>query len=494
MAETAVKNIQKNVSLSFHQLYQGIMDSIPSSVLIVDNHLSIISANRNFYLKSRRNKTNTIGQKLTDVFPKVLLDYTRMGEKIRRVLLSGNAFEGGEMEYRAPGLPTRVYYYRITPLENKRGEVEQVILLMDDVTERKRLGEKIRRTEEHLARVVDSANDMIVSTDSKGRILSWNNTLETVTGHSAKKVEGKPFNSVLTKTDGKSFGGIVSSLNKGQRVIDKELCLFNKTGEDVDVSWSFSTILDETGEATGFVIVGRDLTERKEMEARLNQSAKMASLGTMAGGVAHEIRNPLAIIDSTAQILKGGPKSASRLEQGVQKIRTASKRASDIVDSLLTFARQSEFSPELTNIGDVIDDTLILMKNQLSLQHIVIHTRIAQNLPRILGNPTQLQQVFMNFLLNACNAIGEGGNVYISAGMRTNHLSIKFRDDGKGIPSKYLSRIFDPFFTTQPVGKGTGLGLAVSYSIISQHNGTIDVKSEVRKGAVFTVSLPVPIP
>lgn len=479
------------MGLSYHHLYECIMDSIPSSVLFIDDHLSIISANQNFYLKARRNKKNTIGQKLTDVFPKVLLDYTRMGEKIKTVFLSGNSFDGGEMEYRAPGLPTRVYYYRLTPLENNSGEVEQVILLMDDVTERKQLGEKIRRTEEHLARVVDSANDMIVSTDSKGRILSWNNTLEVVTGLRPIMVESKPFDTVLTQSDGKAFRKISGSLVLGRRVKDKELSLLNKDGDAVDVSWSFSTIRDESGKATGFVIVGRDLTERKEMEARLNQSAKMASLGTMAGGVAHEIRNPLAIIDSAAQILKGTAKSGKKLDQGVQKIRTASKRASDIVDNLLTFARQSEFSPRPTNVRKVIEDTLVLMKNQLALQHIDVTTRIARNLPRIFGNETQLQQVFMNFLLNACNAIGDVGTVHISANLVHAHVSIKFRDDGKGIPKKYLSQIFDPFFTTQPVGKGTGLGLAVSYSIVSQHNGTIDVKSEVDKGSVFTVSLPV---
>lgn len=488
-----MNNIRNDIANNgaYKKLCNGIMSSIPSSVLIVDEHLKVILANRNFYVKSKRSESNTVGRSISEIFPKVLVEYTGITEKIKNVFKFGEPNDGGEMEYRAPGLPARVYYYRLAPLMNSLSEVENVILLMDDVTERKHLGERVRRTEEHLARVVESANDIIISIDPEGKIISWNGTVERITGHRSVDVKGQPLLNFLSESDSDNFSSIIKGLLKKKKVSAWESSILNKDGETVDVSWNFSSIKDEQGNVIGIVIIGRDLTERKVLEAKLTQSAKMASLGTIAGGIAHEIRNPLAIIDSCAQILEKQVDNKKIRALAPEKIRNATKRAAEIVNNLLKFARQSEFTIESVDIHQIIDATLELMENQLSIQHAKINKNYDFNLPEIYANRNQLQQVFMNLILNACNAIREKGTIGIQTYCSENFINIVFEDNGIGIPGKYLSRIFDPFFTTQPVGRGTGLGLSISYGIIEQHGGSIDVESESGKGARFIIKLPI---
>lgn len=248
---------------------------------------------------------------------------------------------------------------------------------------------------------------------------------------------------------------------------------------------------DDGGSVVGIVAVGRDLTERRRLEAQLIQSAKMASLGGMAGGIAHEVRNPLGIISAGAQLLLESPDDDKLRTECAQKIHAATKRASLIIENLLKFARPTGEQMRKVDLHTVLEETLALLDHQLVLQKIVVRRELQENLPEVYGNADLLQQVFANLILNGRNAMLEGGTLTVATrAMDGRQVEVRVEDTGSGVPLENLPKIFDPFFTTMPVGKGVGLGLSISYSIIQQHQGSIEVESQVGEGTTFTIRLP----
>jgi len=498
------------------RLYLAILSHLPSSILILDANLRVTFANRNFILKSRKEEREILGRPITEVFPPVILFYTDLEEKIRTVYQTGRPFEGGEMEYRAPGLANRIYFYSLTPLKDGEGWVKGVMLFMDDVTEKKSLGERVIKAERHLASVVESANDLIVSMDAKGFVMTWNSAAERILGFPAFEVVRKPFGELFGEGDRTQLQLLFAQLSRGAEAQETETKMRTKDGAEVLISWRYSAMRDDKGQMVAVVGVGRDLTEKRRLELKLIQSAKMAALGEMAGGIAHEIRNPLAVTSSAAQILLKKGDDPKLRKECAQKIRAAANRAAEIIENLLRFARPSEGLVDLVDVNSTIEDTLSMIEHQISLQGIEIRKRLASPLPPMIGNRNQLQQVFMNIILNAYHAMPRGGTLTISTRAKgevrseklevrgkdndapphfsplTSHfVEVSFQDTGCGIPEENLSRIFDPFFTTMPVGQGTGLGLSIAYSIVRHHNGSIRVESQVGKGSTFTVSLPL---
>lgn len=485
------KNQEKN-QISYGALYEALLASIPSSVLIIDSSLRVISANRNFLDKSRRTLSNTLGRKVEEVFPTVIVDFTRLSKKIKDVFKTGTAVEGEQMEYRAPGLPARVYYYRLCPLKDQNGELENVLLLMDDITEQKALGEEIRRIERHLASVVESASDMVISMDPKGKIMTWNRAAENILGYRSWEVKDKGLNSFCAEEYREEMNGIFERLARRGAVNNVEISLNTKGGEVVSVAFAFSPMKNDAGEIIAIVALGRDLTEKKRLEAQLAQSAKMASLGVMAGGIAHEIRNPLGVAMSAANLLltKGDDKVFR--QEAISKIHNGIKRASFIIENLLRFARPPEEKFSLVDLGEVIKESLQLLTNQTTLQQIKVTYESYPDHLTILGNKGLLQQVFTNIILNASNAMPQGGDLIIKTTRDSrNKVVATVTDTGSGIPEENLSRIFDPFFTTMPVGKGTGLGLSVTYAIIQQHKGSIEVNSKLNEGTTVIIKFPL---
>jgi PAS domain S-box-containing protein len=499
-AEEALRESKRQLE-SRERFISRIVESIPSSLLVIDRALRVISANRNFLEKSRREAGTTLSRKIEEVFPQVLVRYTRLDQKVRDVLRTGEPVEGGRLAYRAPGLPTRTYYYRLIPLSlspssgkgGGEGEVENVMLLMDDITEREKLGEEIRRAERHLASVVECAHDLVASMDAEGRILTWNNAAERASGFRSEEVKGRYLSHLCVEGDQQKTKSWLGQLARGRFTRKSiEISLGTKGGEEVPISWTGSRMLDDERRIVGLVAVGRDLTERKRLEAQLIQSAKLTSLGVMAGGIAHEIRNPLAISSAAAQILMEGTDDETVKAGAAEKIYSGIQRASYIIENLLKFARPPEERMAPTDINEALEGTLSLLDNQFRVQQIALRRDFASELPPVVGNKSLIQQVFSNMILNACNAMPGGGSLTITTRVNSdNQVEIQFADTGVGIPPQHLSKIFDPFFTTMPVGKGTGLGLSISYSIIKQQQGTIAVESRVGGGSTFTVILPI---
>ncbi len=233
--------------------------------------------------------------------------------------------------------------------------------------------------------------------------------------------------------------------------------------------------------------------ELREMQAHLIQSEKLASLGKLAAGIAHEINNPLGgILIYSHLLLEETPKKSPHYEN-LKKIVKETSRCKDIVRGLLEFARPKE--PEMTqiNLNEVLDRSLAIVEGQALFQNIKINKKYASALPKIVADGSQLQQVFMNIIINAAEAMDGKGTLSLSSSMDSDgtHIEAKITDTGHGIKEEDKKRLFEPFFSTKEVGKGTGLGLAISYSIIQKHQGTIEVESQEGKGSTFKVKVPV---
>ncbi|MDD5034348.1 MAG: PAS domain-containing protein [Methylococcaceae bacterium] len=471
----------------FELLYGMLLDAIPSSVLMVDEKLHIVSVNRNFLLKSQRGEAKTVGRPLAEVFPTIILENTDIERRIREVFRSGTSVKGQRMTYRAPGVPIRIYYYSILPIPSN-----QVMLLMEDVTEQVRLSEEVRRVERHLASVVDSASDIVLSTDTEGRILTWNSAAEKLSGLTAHEVRGQYFFHFCGANEQQTVSTVFMRMKSGNDSHTTEFPLLTSNKDNILVSWVFSPMKDDYGQTVGAVVVGRDIAERRKLENQLRQSQKLAALGVMAGGIAHEIRNPLAVCYSAAEFLLMEDIPADFREDCSRKIQSGIQKASAIIENLLRFARPSpDTEMSQVDLSAVIRDTLELIANQAKVQQIKIQLDLEKKPVLVRGVSGLLQQVFMNIFLNAINAMPEGGLLSIIEEIFEAEVAVRISDTGVGIQESDLDKIFDPFHTSSPVGKGTGLGLSICYSIVQQHLGAIHAQSTPGEGTTLTVRLPL---
>jgi two-component system, NtrC family, sensor kinase len=245
----------------------------------------------------------------------------------------------------------------------------------------------------------------------------------------------------------------------------------------------------------GRIILVDDITERVSLETQLAQSDKLSSIGLLAAGVAHEINTPLAVISSYAQMLTKQLRGDARLTPVLEKITQQSFRAAEIANGLLNFSRTSTTEMKATNLNQVIRDTLSLLEHQFKTALIDVQLELNENLPAIHGNAGKLQQVFLNLLLNAKEAMPAGGNLRVAT-IVNGHVEAIVSDSGGGIAPEHMKRIYDPFFTTKSMPapgakRGTGLGLSVSYGIIQEHAGKIHVESEVGAGTTFHLEFPL---
>jgi PAS domain S-box-containing protein len=476
----------------YSKLYAMLVDAIPSSMLLVDREFRILSTNRNFLDRSRRSSADTLGRKLHDVFPPGILDNTNILFRIQQAFSTNVSSHGERITYRAPGLPMRFYYYRIVPFMWE-GSVESVLLLLDDVTEQVLLSEEVRRVERHLASVVESARDIVLSVTIDGRILTWNTAAEQLSGYSLEEVRDRHFIEYCASQHRAEVEAAFEMLKAGRSIRSQmgEWHLITRTGTALPVSWVCSPMRTDGGETTGIVAVGRDLTEYRKLEMQLVQSQKLAALGVMAGGIAHEIRNPLAICYSAAQFLMEDDITDEFRRECVEDIRTGINKTSIIIENLLSFARPTTRTDLIPiDLVPVIEETLQLIINQAKVQGIALHWDIPPSPVLVKGIANLIQQVLINILLNAINAMPDGGTLKLRLEQDARDIRIRVTDTGCGIPESDIDKIFDPFYTTSAAGKGTGLGLSICYSIVKEHGGKIDVQSSLNGGSEFTVCLP----
>jgi len=339
---------------------------------------------------------------------------------------------------------------------------------------------------------VESAQDIVLSTDMDGRILTWNTAAERLTSFSLNEVRGRDFFDFYVGDHQGDMERVFANLRGGKEAQMAEGDLKTRDGGRIPVSWIFSPMKDHLSQTAGVVAVGRDLTERRKLEAQLLQSQKLAALGVMAGGIAHEIRNPLAVCGSAAQFIMEENVTPEFRQECAQKIHAGIQRASMIIENLLRFARPSaKHDLKEIDLTSLLQETMSLVSNQARIQKIELRSQLPPEPILISGMEGLLQQAFMNLLLNAIKAMPDGGVLSIALGKTDSEVWVNIGDTGQGIARGDLHNIFDPFYTTAPVGQGSGLGLSICYSIIKQHFGVITVDSEEGRGSTFTVTLPI---
>jgi len=242
---------------------------------------------------------------------------------------------------------------------------------------------------------------------------------------------------------------------------------------------------------TGALLIFEDITRKIQLENQLLQAEKLSSIGLFAAGIAHEVNTPLAGISSYAQILLKEAREDDPNREILRKIEAQSFRASEIINNLLNFARVSESDVKSVKLNSLMNETFSLLEHSFKAANIDVDMELDASLPATIGNGSRLQQVFMNLFVNARDAMPEGGRLSVRTAARNSQLVVEIRDTGEGISPEAIQQIYDPFFTTKPVGKGTGLGLAVSYGIVQEHSGRIAVDSRPGEGTTFTIHLPL---
>lgn len=469
-----------------------VLDRIPSSVLLLDPQLRIVLANHKFLTKSRLAHSAVLGRRLEEVFPTVIYQELNFRRRVTEVFRSGKATEGERLVYRAPGLPSRTYYYSLIPFPGD-GKVDAVMLLMEDVTDMIRLGEEARHAERHLASVIESASDIVLSLRPSGEILTWNTAAVHVLGFEAFEVCDRPLCDLGVESHRQLLSDVLDRVRQHGRTEPVEVDLVSRTSEIIPISWVFSAMRDADRRVIALVAVGRDLTERREFEAQLLQNEKLAALGVLAGGIAHELRNPLAVVSAAAQLLQDKSLPRDGAEDCVQRICHGVVRMAGIIEGLLSFARPPDKGRKTDlDLRPIITEALTAMANHGALTKYELLTKFPTEPVVVHGNACLLQQLVTNLVLNAVHSMaGRGGNVALTVDRTDTHALLFVADVGCGIPAAHLRKVFDPFFTTMPLGQGTGLGLSICHTIVQQHFGKIEIASQEDQGTTVKVMLPL---
>ena len=318
---------------------------------------------------------------------------------------------------------------------------------------------------------------------------------------SDQKLEGTPCY-MLFKGNAKPCHNCMMRKTFEEGVIQRaKHSVITPTGERRYYQLTTTPLVDINEQVSQVLCLIEDVTQQVEMQLKLIQAGKLAAIGELASGLAHQLNNPLVGILNYVQLLQRriGPNDPNR--ELLDTVERGARQCKDIVRNLLNFSRPHHFNFEMLDLRNVLDSTLVLIENSLKVGNIVISKEIKDDLPPIEGNLTQIQQVFLNILMNSFHAMPKGGRIKILAEVIDNEVIdnkdnhkycvVRFTDSGKGIPKSIIDKIFDPFFTTKDKNKGTGLGLSIAYGIIKAHNGKIEVESEEGVGTTFSVYFPV---
>ena len=401
---------------------------------------------------------------------------------------------------------------RFVPELDERGElVASVLVISRYVTARRRAEEGLER----LAALVRSSEDAIVGMTLGGEITTWNPAAERMFGYSAAEAIGKPADMVIAPHARAEARALRERVARGERVVHPNLWHRHRDGREIPIAMTMAPVRDASGSVTGISTIKRDISEQQLLEAQLREAQKMEAVGRLAGGIAHDFNNLLTAILASAELalanpaLAGAARSDSdELRGDLEEIRGAAVRAGELTKQLLAFSRRQVMQPQLLDVNEVIESAERLLRRAIG-ESTDMRLLLGHGVPRVVADRGQLEQVLLNLALNARDAMQEraSGAVFtVETSLAVvpdyqpigtalplapgRYAMIAARDTGVGMDAAVAARVFEPFFTTKEVGKGTGLGLAMVYGIVTQSGGHITAEGVPGVGSTFTIYLP----
>jgi PAS domain S-box-containing protein len=364
---------------------------------------------------------------------------------------------------------------------------------LTDVTEKRTMEVQIRQQEQFRQRLLESFPDLILVLDLEERYTFASSRIRDLLGYRPEELVGKKIEELQDHSA--EFLSLYRDVASGKQMFaSSEYGALHRNGSWRTMRASASQLFDAGNKLSGVIISVRDITVEKKLEQQIIQSERLAAMGQMLGGFAHELNNPLTAILGVSELLQEGEENQTRVKQLVM-LHQQARRATEIVQNLMYFSRPPAPGESMVDLNDLVDRTIHLQAYSLRKNNITIDFVKEEGIPQVSGDPHQLMQVFHNLILNAEQAIREArekGTLRIRLGKKDNSVWVNFQDDGPGIAPEILPNIFDPFYTTKRPGRGTGLGLSICKAVLKEYGGNVEASSAPGGGAVFTVHLPIP--
>ncbi len=493
----------KDNELTKEFLY-NILESMEGGVLTIDKNARITSVNRAAEEITGFSKEEVLNKKCCDILRSELCEEICPLEKVLKTGKTVFNYEISIHNKAGNKVPVNI---TTSPLWSRNNEIIGIIENFRDLTKHKGLWGKLLEERNKAQQYLNIAGVIIVAIDKQGVVTLINKKGCDVLGYKEEELTGHNwYNLCVPERDRKErkeeFLKVMAG--KSAMVEDYENSVLTKSGKERIIAWHNTLITDEKGQITGTLSSGEDITVRKQTEEELMRSEKLASLGQLAASVAHEVNNPLAGIMVYVKLLlkkyKAKELQAEWTETQLLKMDKELDKTTRIIRNLLDFARQSEPTMRPISVNQVIESALLLVGHQIDLENIKLEKKLAKKLPLVLADPDKIQQVLINIILNATQAMPNGGTITIATSTaeevlinksHKNTVQIDIQDTGVGIPEENINQLFTPFFTTKEKGKGVGLGLSVVHGIIERHKGKITVDSQPNVGTTFTIYLEV---
>ncbi len=497
---TAINQMSKEIGEKRAELkkqkdeFQALFEQVPCLITVQDKNLKLLRYNSEF--------AKSFDPEWGDF---CYHTYKGRDEKcpncpVEKTFEDGLSHYGEESGVNKDGSPTH-WIVRTSPIKNSQGDVVAAMEMSLDITQRKQLEEELEKSEKKYHEIFNNIpNPVFVLDFDSLTIIDCNDSVEAGYGFRKDDIKNTPFLELFPEDERDRYAVILRTSTEITQA--KQL---NQKGSPLFVNIRVSP--SEYPGRKVLLVTTSDITKRLETEQQLIQASKMATLGEMATGIAHELNQPLSVIKTASsfsikKMSKNEPIKAEILSNILSKIDNNVDRATKIINHMRQFARKSDMDMEKLQVNDVLERAFEIFSQQLKLRGIEVVWDIENDLPKIVADQSRLEQVFINLLLNARDAIEERwGSREIATGdkkiiLRTkcknNHIICEVCDSGKGVPRTLTDKIFEPFFTTKEVGKGTGLGLSISYGIVKDCGGSIQVAPNIGQGACFIVKFPVP--